>query len=108
MEVFTRALEYTLAHEKTKTAIRTRRTYLNKINVLEKTIVGLRSLLVSKDSGIETMGHTIDKLNVHLDNKKNEIVGLEGELQGVKTALEEKDKVHSVVLHKLTVQNSIF
>lgn len=107
MEIFKKAFEFALAHEKSKVALRTRRTYKQHINSLEKTIVGLKSQLVSKDSDLETMGKTIDKLNTHLDNKKSEIVGLEGDLREVKTALEEKDKTHSVVIQKFALQTSI-
>ena len=107
MEIFRKALQCALAHEKNKTAIRTRRTYKKHITVLEQTIVDLKSMIVSKDSNIAGMGTTIHKLNAHLDNKKSEIEGLEGDLQEVKTALEDKDKVHFKVLQKLNVQSSI-
>lgn len=107
MEVFKKALEYALAQEKNKVAIRTRRTYRRHIDTLEKTIEGLKSKLESKDADLDVMGNTINKLNVHLDNKKNEIVDLEGDLREVKTALEDKDKTHSVFLQKFALQTSI-
>jgi hypothetical protein len=107
MEIFRRALESALAHEKSKTASRTRRTYKKQIIVLEKTIVDLKSVIVSKDSDIACMGNTVNKLNAHLGIKKSEIEGLEGDLRDVKSALEDKDKLHSRVLQKLNVQSSI-
>jgi hypothetical protein len=78
MEIFRKALECALAHEKNKTALRTRITYKKHITVLEKTIVDLKSVIVSKDSNIACMGNTIDTLHATLDNKKSEIEGLEG------------------------------
>eukprot|EP00026_Physarum_polycephalum_P008149 Phypoly_transcript_08227.p1 GENE.Phypoly_transcript_08227~~Phypoly_transcript_08227.p1 ORF type:complete len:470 (+),score=83.09 Phypoly_transcript_08227:70-1410(+) len=108
MEIFRRALETALAHEKSKTAIRTRKTYKKQISVLEKTIVDLKSIIVTKDSDIAGMGKTIDNLHAHLGSKKSEIEGLEGELHEVKSALEDKDKMHSQVLQKLNVQSNLF
>jgi len=58
MEIFRRALEYTLAREKNRTAVYTRRTCKKQIDALEKTIVGLKSLLESKDSNIANMQGT--------------------------------------------------
>lgn len=107
MEIFRKALEITLAREKNKTAIYTRRTCKKQITALEKTIIGLKYQLVTKDTSIANMEQTIGTLNLHLGNKKNEIFGLEDELQGLKSALEEKDKVNAVVQQKYQVQSSI-
>lgn len=48
MDIFRRALEYTLTREKNKTALYTRRTCKKQINALELTIAGLKSELQSK------------------------------------------------------------
>ncbi len=108
MEIFRKVLESTIAQEKNKTAVFTRRVYRKQIVALEQTIAGLKDQLQSKDNNIEVMGNTVDHLNKHLDSKKSEIMKLEGELLEVKKALEERDKIHALMVQKFTVQSSIF